>query len=219
MSEDLNRILTKYKYDVIIEQMFYKESCYMTKNNDIYKKCPSFENDDYIIRYVSLSDIKDLLKVYSDKTAVALFNSDNCGGDDFYYTTEEKMQEVIEYWHWEYGRRGFVRWSVIDKSKGEAMGTIELFNRNADDYFTNCGLLRLDLRSDYERTEIIVNILSLIINPTYEMFGCDKIATKAVEEAIERRKALKELGFLFSKEKLIGHNSEQFFDYYVHIKS
>ncbi len=188
------------------------------KNKDVYKECPRFENDEYLLRYVSLDDSSDLLKVYSDKKAVALFNSDNCGGDIFNYTTEEKMKEVIGYWHWEYEREGFVRWSVIDKVKNDVIGTIELFKRNADDYFTNCGLLRLDLRSDYERTDIITSILSLIIDAVYELFGCDKIATKAVKKTSERIEALKELGFLLSDEKLIGHNGEIFSDYYVTIK-
>ena len=49
--------------------------------------CPEFENNDYILRMVRQEDRLDLLKVYSDKEAVSFFNSDNCGGDDFYYTT------------------------------------------------------------------------------------------------------------------------------------
>ena len=55
---------------------------------DVYENCPVFENDSYILRMTSQEDKSDLLKVYSDKAAVSFFNSDNCGGDDFYYTTE-----------------------------------------------------------------------------------------------------------------------------------
>ena len=51
---------------------------------EIYRSCPEFENNDYILRMVSQEDRLDLLKVYSDKEAVSFFNSDNCGGDDFY---------------------------------------------------------------------------------------------------------------------------------------
>lgn len=182
---------------------------------DVYKSCPSFENERFLLRFVQLNDYRDLLKVYSDKKSVPLFNSDNCGGDNFYYTTEKKMKEVIEYWHWEYGRKGFVRWSIIDKGTDEAVGTIELFRRKSKDYFTNCGLLRLDLRSDYETEEAIRNILSLIINPTYVLFSCDKIATKAIESATQRRRALESIGFVLSAEKLIGHDGTQYSDYYV----
>ena len=50
---------------------------------DVYKNCPEYENEDYLVRMVCQEDRMDLLKVYSDKRAVPFFNSDNCGGDDF----------------------------------------------------------------------------------------------------------------------------------------
>lgn len=181
----------------------------------VYKKCPQFENEKYLLRFVNENDCRDLLKVYSDKKAASFFNSDNCGGDDFYYTTESRMEEAIKYWLWEYERHGFVRWSIIDKDANEAIGTIELFHRDSNDYFTNCGLLRLDLRSDYEKSANIQKILSLIIEPTFELFDCDKIATKAIPEAKERIKALCNIGFMFSKEKLIGHDRKEYKDYFV----
>ena len=183
--------------------------------SNVYKNCPQFENQKYLLRFVSEEDCKDLLKVYSDKKAVPFFNSDNCGGDDFHYTTESRMEEAIKYWLWEYERQGFVRWSIVDKNTNEAIGTIELFHRDSNDYFTNCGLLRLDLRSDYENSADIQNILSLIIEPTFELFDCDKIATKAIPKANERIKALSNMGFVLSKEKLIGHGGTEYGDYFV----
>lgn len=182
---------------------------------NVYKICPQFENEDYLLRFVSAEDYPDLLKVYSDKKSVPFFNSDNCGGDDFYYTTEEKMKEVIEYWLWEYSRKGFVRWSIIDKSTQQAIGTIELFHRKSKDYFTKCGLLRLDLRSDYESSDTIAEILSPLIAPTFKLFHCSKIATKAIPEASERIAALKRLGFKLSAERLIGHDGTEYADYYI----
>ncbi len=182
---------------------------------NVYKICPQFENEKYFLRLVIEDDYKDLLKVYSDKKSVPFFNSDNCGGDDFYYTTENRMKEAIKYWLWEYSRQGFVRWSVIDKNISEAIGTIELFHRASNDYFTNCGLLRLDLRSDYENVADIQNILSLIIEPTFELFDCDKIATKAIPKANERIKALSHMGFSLSNEFLIGYDGTEYRDYFV----
>ena len=58
---------------------------------DVYKECPSFENEKYLIRFVDAKDADDLLEVYSDKNALPFFNSDNCDGDNFYYPTKEKM--------------------------------------------------------------------------------------------------------------------------------
>lgn len=181
----------------------------------VYENCPQFENQKYFLRFVNEDDCRDLLKVYSDEKSVPFFNSDNCGGDDFYYTTESRMEEAIKYWLWEYERQGFVRWSIVDKNTNEAIGTIELFHRDSNDYFTNCGLLRLDLRSDYENATEIEKILSLIIEPTFELFDCDKIATKIIPEARERIKALYNMGFVFSLEKLIGHDGTNYKDYFI----
>ena len=182
---------------------------------DVYENCPIYENEYYMLRMTNKEDKADLLKVYSDEKSVPFFNSDNCGGDDFYYTTEKRMEQAIEFWHWEYDRQGFVRWTIVSKETNEAVGTIELFHREAEDYFTNCGLLRLDIRSDYEITSEIVKILELIIEPAYVLFQCDKIATKAIDLAVERISALKRLGFKYSEEKLIGHDGTEYDSYYV----
>ena len=69
---------------------------------------------------------------------------------------------------------------------------------------SDCGLLRLDIRSDYEMSDTIIKILSLIIAPAYRLFHCSKIATKAIPAATERIQALKNLGFELSAEKLVG---------------
>ena len=93
-----------------------------------------YENEYYMLRMTNKEDKADLLKVYSDEKSVPFFNSDNCGGDDFYYTTEKRMEQAIEFWHWEYDRQGFVRWTIVSKETNEAVGTIELFHREAEDY-------------------------------------------------------------------------------------
>ena len=81
-----------------------------------------------------------------------LINSDNCE-NGFYYTSIEEMKDTIAFWKREYQSRYYVRWAIIDKNANCAIGTIELFNRKANDYFNDCGLLRLDLRSDYEKQD------------------------------------------------------------------
>ncbi len=182
---------------------------------DVYQNCPDYENEHYLLRLVKIEDKSDLLKVYSDEKSVPFFNSDNCGGDDFHYTTESRMEQAIDYWLWEYSRKGFVRWAIVAKTANEAIGTIELFHRESKDYFTNCGLLRLDLRSDYEVAGEIAKILKLIVGPTYTLFHCDKIATKAIAAATERIAALKALGFMQSEKKLIGHDGTEYDSYFV----
>ena len=182
---------------------------------NVYENCPMFENEKYRLRLVNETDTEDLLKVYSDLRAVPFFNGDNCNGDDFHYTTYERMEQAVDFWKQSYEGGWFVRWSVVDKAKDEAVGTNEEFRRDAEDYFTDCGLLRLDLRSDYEKTQEIASILSLIVPASFELFGCDKVATKAVPAAGERIRALEDMGFVPADEKLTGHDGTQYDGYFV----
>ena len=180
----------------------------------VYEECPVLEDESFLLRLVDQSDVEDLLKVYGDKNTVPYFNSDNCGGDNFYYPTKERMQEAIQYWLLEYKQQGFVRFAIIDKMNLQKIGTIELFHRSADDYFTNCGLLRLDLRNDYERKDVICEIISIILESSFELINCTMIATKSPIYEVERVAALEKLGFKKSSEILIGHDGRNYYDYW-----
>lgn len=181
---------------------------------DVYEQIPVMESEKFLLREIEDTDVEDLLKVYSDKAAVSLFNSDNCV-NSFYYVSIEEMRNTIAFWKKEYKNRYYVRWAIIDKKANCAIGTIELFNRKAKDYFNNCGLLRLDLRSDYEKQDIIEGILGIIIPEAKEMFACEMIAVKAVSIAKERISSLEHMGFCLSEERLIGHDGTKYDSYYV----
>lgn len=182
---------------------------------DVYKNFPVFESENFFIREVRISDADDLLKVYSDEKALPFFNGDNCHGDDFHYTTKERMSEAIKFWQFSYDNGYFVRWSIVDKRLDAAVGTIELFHRDdTSPVYDNCGLLRLDLLSDYEKESIIKEILSVIMPAVYELFG-DKVVTKVKSFATERLAAVKALGFVLPKEGFKLQNEEECRDYYV----
>ncbi len=187
---------------------------------DVYQECPILEDERFLLKLVEENDAKDLLKVYSDQRALPFFNSDNCNGDNFYYTTEKRMLEGIQFWLWSYSNKAFVRFTIFDKEQDMAIGTIELFHRISQDYFNHCALLRLDLRPDYESCEHIRTILTLILESTYELFGGTMIATKAPIYAVERISALEKLGFTLSKEYLIGvHDGKAYDSYWVKEKA
>lgn len=212
-----------------------------------YETCPVFENENYLLRLIEPADTQDLLLVYSDGKAVPFFNGDNCHGDDFHYTTLERMQGAVDFWCQAHKEGWFIRWVIIDKKAnrpdcadsgtrqegntpdsadsavrnagGTAIGTIELFNREAEDYFNHCALLRLDLRSDYERADNIYDILSLIVPQTCEMFGSQMVATKVPTFATERKAAVEKLGFTLSEEALVGvDDGKEYRNYYVLLK-
>ena len=176
---------------------------------NVYEHCPEIAGARFVLRLVTEEDCQDLLKVYSDEASVPLFNSDNCNGDDFHYTTMERMLQGIRMWLWSYHHGWFVRWSIVDKAARCTVGTIELFRRDEEG-----GVLRLDLRSDYENAADILEILSMILPPSFDWFGCGQFLTKAKPIAGERLKALRKLGFQPSEKPLIGHDGTVYGDYY-----
>lgn len=58
---------------------------------DVYEQIPVMENEKFLLREIEDGDAEHLLKVYSDKNAVPLFNSDNCV-NGFYYTTNGRNE-------------------------------------------------------------------------------------------------------------------------------
>lgn len=182
---------------------------------NVYMSCPELETAHFSLRLVSVDDCGDLLKVYSDQKAVPLFNSDNCHGDDFYYTTPERMEKAVRFWLRSYHQyREFVRLSIVDKESGRVIGALERFFRASKDFFTNCELLRLDLRSDYETQDVIAEVLEIVKATTVSWFGCRMAATKAVPAAAERIRTLEEAGFVRSSHKLVGGDGTEYGDYF-----
>lgn len=100
--------------------------------------------------------------------------------------------------------------SIKDMQTKKALGTIEMFHREAEDEYNHYGVLRIDLGSDYERREIIEEILYLANRFFYEAFHVKKILTKAVPAAEERIAALKACGYQEAKAKLMGKYGDYF---------
>lgn len=181
---------------------------------NIYQTNLQLENQRFLLRYAEEKDAPDLLEVYSDKNALPFFNSDNCHGDNFYYPTLERMNQALDFWRFSYEKGYFVRWSIVDKRIGKAIGTVELFTRASDDWFNGGGVLRLDLRSDYETRDCIENLLALLLPIVPEYFG-DKVITKAPVYAVERIAALRTLNFEHSAHLLVGEDGYAYNGYWV----
>lgn len=182
---------------------------------NIYESCPMLENEKFLLRSVENEDCDDLLKVYSDKYALPFFNSDNCDGDNFYYATRERMTEALGFWDFSYKNRWFARLSIVDKTVSSVIGTVELCLRVSEDRFNNMGILRVDVRSDYEREDMLYEIIALIAPHISEMLGCDGILTKAPIYAVERIKALQKVGFTKSEHLLTGKTGYAYDGYWT----
>ncbi|MGN0488859.1 MAG: N-acetyltransferase [Ruminococcus sp.] len=182
---------------------------------NIYEKCPVLESDNFIIRLFDKDDCDDLLKVYSDKNALPFFNSDNCDGDNFYYNTKKRMEEVLGFWQMSYEKGWFVRLSIVDKAISTVIGTVELCLRVSEDDFNNKGILRIDVRSECEKEDILFEIVSLITPHFSEMLGCNGVITKVPIYAVERIKAIRKAGFTKSEHFLIGKNGYAYDGYWT----
>jgi len=141
---------------------------------NIYDKCPILENERFTIRLFQTADCNDLLKVYSDINALPFFNSDNCDGDNFYYATKERMAQALDFWELSYENGWFVRMSIVDKVASSVIGTVELCLRVSEDKFDHMGILRVDVRSDYEREDTLYSIFSLVAPELENLLGCIK---------------------------------------------
>ena len=175
----------------------------------IYKNCPTFETRSFIIRLVDKRDANDLLSCYSDLKSQELFNDDNCPMD-FNIFTIDKMKQYIGVWLNAYDQEEYIRFSIIDKLYGKAIGTIEMFGM-VGKYKTDTGVLRIDLSSNYEKEFLLKEIVDVCIINFYMLFGVKTIATKAIDKASCRINVLTESGF--SKKEFKGRNH-----YYIRIK-
>lgn len=191
-----------------------KRTVRMRQNMDVFTVCPEYETEHFKIRKLEAGDVEGLFPCYSDPEAARYFNGDCCG-DDFYYTDKEKFRECVEYWLSRYGARDFVRWSVLDKENGFLIGTIEVCPslKYAVDG-RKMGILRIDLKSEYERWPVLKELMDVLIHHIYEDFEVASIIMKIQKDAGERQKLIKKYQFVSAKEECnIGLS-----DYYVRYK-
>jgi ribosomal-protein-alanine N-acetyltransferase len=176
------------------------------RGRHIYEECPVYTSEHFLLRLIEESDAKDLLQCYSDPSAVRLMNADNCGGTDFHFRTLPEIDDFIQGQLLGYRRCITVRFTVVDTQESRAIGTVEMYDKSKE-----LGILRLDLRSAYERQDHIVELLTLSIESFYEAFGVQQIATKAIPAATERIAALRACGFAPAEGNVNGPHG----DYYV----
>ena len=170
---------------------------------------------EYSLRDLKLDDWKELLVVYKDVMSVPFFNSDNCHGDIFYYSTEERMKKAIGFWMDSTSKGYFVRKAIIDNSNNRAIGTIEYFVRQNEPNYNDAILLRVDVHHYYEQKKALIKIFKIATNEAYSAFGRMPLITKGWDYAVERKEALSCLGFKECKEPLIGHENESFQHYWL----
>lgn len=153
----------------------------------MHEKNPSrdyhYETQRFFLRQVQAEDAPALLCCYSDPEAVARMNADNCLRG-FLCRNVEELQSYLAIWQSE----DYARPAVIDKSTGMPVGTLEIFGGET-------GVLRVDLCSEYEKTEVLRELYALALERFPKDFPMGAMVTKAPPSAPARREVLAELGF------------------------
>lgn len=173
--------------------------------SSVYANQPLLVNSDILLRPLHISDAAELLKCYSDPQAVLFMNADNCNGDTFFYSTQERMAKAIQFWLDSYDNQYFVRWAIV-KGFEEVVGTVEMFKRDANDDFKDFGVLRIDLQAADESEAVLNEVLELVNEHFFDLFGVTKIVTKAIPAAKERIRALEKNGFITLLGKFVKHD-------------
>jgi RimJ/RimL family protein N-acetyltransferase len=161
--------------------------------NNPYVKCPELHTEHFTLRRVMQNDVEDLLKCYCDPKTQKLFNSANCN-TDFCFKSTQEMQEYMGDWIAAYENQEFIRFAIVDKITQKAVGTIEMFGLIGK-YKTECGILRVDICSEYETELYLTELITLCVNEFFLMFGVSYIVTLAVSEAEKRINSLLKIGF------------------------
>ena len=153
---------------------------------DPFSTCPVYESKSFLLRLVSPDDADDLLRCYVNKEARRFFNADTCTSD-FFYESLDEMRSCIGFWLEEYKAGKFVRFSIIVKASGKAVGTVEIIG-------SSFSVLRADILPEYESEEHLSELLN-IADSFFHDFGCHEIVTKAIPEAEARISALIKNGY------------------------
>ena len=77
------------------------------------------------------------------------------------------------------------------------------------------GILRVNVRSYYEKENELYDVFSLITQKVEEWLGCKGVITKAPIYAVERIKAIQKAGFTKSEHLLIGKNGYAYDEYWT----
>ena len=78
------------------------------------------------------------------------------------------------------------------------------------------GILRVDVRSDYETENKLYALFSLITPKVEKMLGCKGVITKTPIYAVERIKVIQKAGFTKSKHLLIGKTGYAYDGYWTY---
>lgn len=173
---------------------------------------PTFASTELTLRPLRPEDAEALLAVYGDECAVPYFNGDNCHGDNFYYQTLDRVRQAMDFWAFSCREGYFVRWAIVENDGDRVVGTVELCDREQDGDIDL--ILRIDLRHDRERAEMVAAVLKALLPEAQGYFRGQAVVTKCWPYAGVRQKALEDFGFVPDERPIIGVDGTVYGDYW-----
>lgn len=89
------------------------------------------------------------------------------------------MSQAMDFWDLSYKNGWFARFSIVDKTVSTVIGTVELCLRVSEDEFNNMGILRVDVRSDYEKENELYNLFTLVVPKIENLLGVQRCSYKS----------------------------------------
>ncbi len=181
------------------------------RETNVFEQCPVYQSEHFLLRKMDMQDAEGLFQCYSNPEAAKYFNGDCCG-DDFYYTDFIQFVKCMEFWESRYREKDFVRFTAMDTGLEKIIGMAEIcpsYKYSADGHCM--GILRLDLLPEYETEKEIQGLMEMILGHVYEDFQVRCVPMKAQEDALTRRKVLKNLHFVPAQDEC----SIPFKDYFI----
>lgn len=75
-----------------------------------------------------------------------------------------------------------------------------------DDPYSGMGILRVDVGSAWERTDVLAAVMDALLPDAYALFDCHALMTKAAPYAVARVATLTECGFVRSGKPVTGQH-------------
>lgn len=156
---------------------------------------------------------EDLYQVYSDKITRLQMNKDF---DRVSYDTFDQFKTHLDKWIKAYDQRQVIRWVISHKESQKLIGCMTLCPSPASLQFfdgtCSTGLLKLDLLSGFNSQDQMRELYSLTNTDIIELFGIEKIITKAIDS--DRIYALDQSAY----KRLPDYELVSYANYYVSYK-
>lgn len=157
-----------------------------------FRKFPTIELDDLILRDIALRDVEDHLKLMSDPLV-----NNNLSDEDLPKNTADSLVEV-RFLSSLFYRKQCVHWAIADKATDKMIGTICY---NSWNFYNHRAEIAYELMPSYWRKGIMTRVLSTILTFGFTQMSLNRIEAKTMQHNIASQGLLEKMNF--KKEGLI----------------